>query len=291
MTLPLLFMAACLPLAGDGDRILPADLAGAEPAFAALPGDAMLGFRPAPGVRRRFSVAELGRLARRYGLEIEPKSEICLERPLRLLSAADLMPVLRASLALPEARIEIVDYSRYSVPRGLLEFPRTALRAPPLQQPQATTVWRGFIRFGRTQRFAVWARVRVLVRTGRVVAAETLGAGKPIAAAQLRSETYEGFPPRVAPLISIDQAVGRAPRRPISAGAVLTESGLENPYEVGRGDTVRVQVSRGEARLEMQGRAEAAGRRGQMIPVRNPSSGKRFPARVEGAGRVVVSSR
>ena len=291
MTLPVLFMAACLPLAGDADRIRPQDLAQAEPGFAALPAEAMLGFAPAPGVHRTFGVAELTRLAERYGLEVEPKSEICLERAVHTLAAADMAQVLQASLGLPDARLEILDYSRYAVPQGAVEFPRAGLLAPPPQQPQAAALWKGFVKYGSNRRFAIWARVRVVVRTGRVVAAETLSAGKPIQASQLRLESYEGFPPRVEPVSSLEAAVGKAPRRSVTAGTVLLPALLDSPYEVGRGETVRVEVSRGEAHLEMEGRAEAAGRRGQTIAVRNPSSGKRFPARVEGAGRVVVSDQ
>jgi flagella basal body P-ring formation protein FlgA len=248
----------------------------------------MLGFAPAPGTHRTFTPAELARLARKYELPVEPKAEICLQRPLYPLMPADMLPVMQASLALPGARIEIVEHSRYAVPEGAIEFPRAALSAPSAQQPQAATLWRGFVRYGENHRFAIWARVRVLAPMERVVAAETLAAGKPIQAAQVRLETCAGFPPRVAPVTALEQAVGRAPRRSIRAGTVLETGLLDAPYDVGRGDKVRVEVSRGEAHLEMEGRAEAAGRRGQTIPVRNPSSGKRFPARVESAGRVVV---
>src|SRR5690242_11732999 len=118
MTLPVLLLAACLPLTGDGDRIRPEDLARGEPGFAALPADAILGYSPAPGAHRTCSVAELGRLALRYGLTIEPKAEICLERSVRAITPADMLPVMRASLSLPEGRIEFVEYSRYPAPEG-----------------------------------------------------------------------------------------------------------------------------------------------------------------------------
>src|SRR5581483_10522048 len=107
------------------------------------------------------------------------------------------------------ARVEILELSRYPVPKGELEFPRAGLLAPPPAQPQAATLWKGSIRYGGNRRFAVWARVRVLVKMERVVAAEALRTDRPIEATQLRLETFEGFPPRTPPLDTIAQAVGR----------------------------------------------------------------------------------
>jgi flagella basal body P-ring formation protein FlgA len=132
--------------------------------------------------------------------------------------------------------------------------------------------------------------VRILVKSARVVAAEPLHAQHPIEASQLRLETYEGFPLRIPPLGDIAQAVGRIPRRSLAAGTALAPGDLDTPYDVARGDSVRVEVSHGEAHLELDGRAEASGRRGQTIPVLNPANGRKFSARVEGAGRVSVGT-
>jgi flagella basal body P-ring formation protein FlgA len=286
----ILLLAACLPLAGASDRITAADLARAEPGFSAVPPDTPMGYGPAPGTPRIFGVAELARQARRYGLDVEPKAEICVERPVEPLSPAAVLEAIQSSLGLPQARIEIVEQSRYPVPHGALEFPRTGLIAPSPAQPHAAALWRGAVRYAANRRFAIWARVRILARAQRVVAGEALPAGRPIEAAQLRLETYEGFPLRTEPLDSIGQAAGRVPRRSIARGAALSPGELDSPYEVSRGDTVRVGVWSGDAHLELNGRAEASGRRGQTIPVRNPANGKRFQARVEGAGRVEVGS-
>lgn len=249
-----------------------------------------MGYAPVPGTHRIFGVAELARQARRYGLDFEPKAEICLERPVEALSPSAVLEAIQSSLGLKGARIEIVEQSRYPVPHGTLEFPRAGLVPPSPSQPQAAVLWRGAVRYAANRRFGIWARVRILASAQRVVAAEALPAGRPIAAAQLRLETYEGFPLRTEPLDSIELAAGRVPRRSIARGAVLSPGDLEPPYEVLRGDAVHVEVSSGDAHLELNGRAEASGRRGQIIPVRNPANGKRFQARVEGAGQVEVGS-
>jgi flagella basal body P-ring formation protein FlgA len=287
----ILLLAACLPLTGDADRITAADLAAADPAFSALSPDTPMGLTPAPGTPRIFGVAELARQFRRYGLAIEPKAEICVERPVEPLSPAAVLETMQKSLGLPEARIEIVEQSRYPVPHGALEFPRTGLVAPPASQPQAAVLWRGSVRYAATRRFPVWARVRILARAERVIAVEALPAGRLIEAGQLRLETYEGFPLRTQPLDSIEKAAGRVPRHSIARGAALSAGEVEPPYEVSRGDAVRVGVSSGDAHLVLDGWAEASGRIGQTIPVRNPANGKRFRARVEGAGRVEVENR
>jgi flagella basal body P-ring formation protein FlgA len=288
MTFPSLLLAACLPLLSDGDRITAADLARAEPAFTALPADTPLGYAPAPGTHRTFGVAELARVAQRYGLALEPRAGICLERAVEPLAPAQLLEAIQVALGIPDARIEILDYSRHPVPQGRIEFFRTALAAPPPSQSQASALWTGAVRYGGNRRFAIWARVRILVQAQRVVAAQALPAGHPIEMRHLRLEDYEGFPPRVTALASMELAVGRAPRRSISAGTVLSSNQLAAPYEIARGAAVRVEVSSGDAHIEMEGRAESDGRAGQTIPIRNPANGKRFQARVEGPGKVVA---
>jgi flagella basal body P-ring formation protein FlgA len=236
-------------------------------------------------------VAELTRLANRYRLDFAPQADICVERPVESLPRAAVLEAMRRSLGLPEAIIDIVDQSRYPVPKGVLDFPRTSLVAPPSAEPQGAALWKGWVRYGANRRVAIWARVRISVQSEQVVAAESLPAGCPIETSQLRVETFAGFPLRRATLQRIEEAAGRVPRRSLAPGTALSPADLDAPYEVKRGDSVRVAVASGQAHLELEGRAEASGRRGQTIPVLNPASGKRFSARVDGAGRVEVGAQ
>ena len=288
MTAPTLVLGACLQLATGADRITAGDLARAEPAWAALAAETALAYAPSPGVRRTFAAAELQRLAARHGVSLVSPREICVEHMLEPLTPERLLPAMRAALALPEASIEIVEISRYPAPRGELEFPRAALAAPPASQPRSAVLWRGYVRYTAQRRFPIWARVRILARTQRVVATQPLAAGRAIASAALRVETYEGFPMRATAAASIDQVAGKAPRRTIPAGAPVSLDLLEDAREVSRGDTVAVEVASGAAHLQTEARAESDGRRGQTIALRNPSSGKRFAARVTGPGKVVI---
>jgi flagella basal body P-ring formation protein FlgA len=192
---------------------------------------------------------------------------------------------MRQALGIPEVRIEIVELSRYPVPRGDLEFTRASL--PPAAT--APVLWRGFVRYGSQHRFALWARVKVTVPSTRIVAIQNLPAGRRIEASQVRIEPTETFP-STQPAPSLDQVLSLVPRRSITAGAVLTQNLLDTPREVERGDVVAVEVHSGGARLALEGRAQNSGRRGDAIPIRNLDSGKSFSARVAGKDRVVLTT-
>jgi flagella basal body P-ring formation protein FlgA len=183
---------------------------------------------------------------------------------------------------LPEARIELIDYSRQPAPEGELEFPRAGLR----QGIGDGALWAGWIRYGGRHRFSIWVRLRVSITCTRVVAEADLPVGRPIGAAALRVETRAGFPRTVNAPPTVDDVVGRVPRRTIRAGTAIEAAWLDPAKAVARGDTVQVEVREGGAVLQIPGQAQASGMVGQTILVLNPMSKKRFSARIEGPGRV-----
>jgi flagella basal body P-ring formation protein FlgA len=280
--------ADCLRVAGE--RILARDVAAVIPAFAALPADEPLGFAPAPGARRVLTARELALLAERRGIKLEATGGLCVERAARRLDPEQVRAALEAALAASgtpaEARLEIVDFSRYAVPEGELEFARAALPAPP--RAGVAVIWRGWVRYVGNRSVAVWARVRLAVSGECVVATQNLGAGRPIEATQVRLERAEWFPFAEAPARDPGQVVGRLPRRWIRAGAPVVLSGLAAPNQVQRGQAIDVEVSSGATQLRFRGRAESGGNAGDAVMVRNPANGRRFAARVEGEGKVVV---
>ena len=127
---------------------------------------------------------------------------------------------------------------------------------------------------------------RVPVR--RVVAASDLRMGKPVPAEDVRVEDATDFPRRVAALTEVSKAVGKIPRHPIRAGAPLLANDLDEPNDVDRGQTVLVEVHSGAAVLKLEATAESSGRRGDMVLLRNTSSGRSFRAQVIEKGRVAV---
>jgi flagella basal body P-ring formation protein FlgA len=268
--------AACLAVGAGTDEILVRDLAPAFANSAGLPLDTPVALAPAPGVQRRFSIAELRRLALRLHLP-DPQREVCVERPVAPLDPARIVAAMQAQF--PEARIELLDHGRYPVPDGELEFPRAGLRG---------AMWHGFVRYAGRHRAAVWARVKVSIAAVRVVAVEDLRPGRPIDASMLKIETRDDLPAAEPSPATLADVAGKIPRRLIRVGTPIRSAWLAEPKAVVRGETVQVEVREGGALLQLDGQAQASGAIGQTIPVLNTMSKKRFQARVEAKGKVSV---
>lgn len=287
--------AACLEI--PGERILARDLVPALPGFSALPPELPVGFAPAPGARRIMTRQGLERLASQHGLGITAAAEICLERPMESLTQERVLAALRAALDeeprasagdLKEARLEVLDFSRYPVPRGELEFLRSGLAPPAATRLLAPRLWRGRVRYAGGRSYPVWARIRISVPGHQVVAVQNLAAGRPIEAAQVEIVTAELSPFSERPAGALEQVIGRLPRRSILSGSPLLPSALTAPKQVERGEMVSVEVFSGAAQLSFQAQAQSGGNAGDVIALRNPATGRRFPARVEGERKAVI---
>ena len=275
----------------EGERIFARDLAVAIPAFGALVPQLPVAFAPVPGSRRIMHASELVSLARRHSIELATVEDLCFEWPMQPLERAAAMEAMRASLDAPEATIEIVEMSRNPVPRGRIEFPRDRLGMPAAAGARAPVLWRGNVVYGGARRFAIWARVTVAARVVQVVAIESLRAGQPVEPRQLRLETSQGFPLPAKIAGSIEQVAGRLPLRPLSAGSPIHLDQLAAPFDVNRGDLVDVEVRSGAARLSFSGKAETAGRSGDVVAIRNEDTNRLFQARVNGKGKALVFAR
>jgi flagella basal body P-ring formation protein FlgA len=275
-----LLFVNCLAVTAASDRITASDLAPAFPGLESIPPDTPLAIAPAPGVARVFRGPELKNIARNFHLAT-PAGEICIERTVAPPDPARLLAAMQTTL--PDARIEILEFSRRPIPEGNLEFPRTGLREGP-----AAAFWNGNVRYGGNRLFSIWAKVAVWVKVQRVVAVTDLPVGASISADQIRVETRDEFPEPDHFPDSINQVAGQLVRIPIRAGTGISAAQLEAPKQVMSGETVTVDVWSGGAHLKLEARAESSGAHGQMIPVLNPVTQKRFWARVEGKGRVSV---
>jgi flagella basal body P-ring formation protein FlgA len=282
-------ISPCLMI--EGDAILARDLALAVPAFSALPPDTKIGYAPIPGVRRFFHASELRRIAQAHHIAFSPADTICFEHAMETLQPETVAQAMRQALGQPDAHIEIQELSRYPVPRGQVSFDRSTLpAAPSLENAAVPQLWRGVVQYGGDCRFAIWVRARILVRSIRIVATEDLPAGRPIEARQVRVEEYDAPPSNQPSPPALDKVIGKLPRQPIKASATITALQIEEPKDIERGDLVEVEVRSGGARLALEGRALADGRKGDMIPVRNTANAKSFSARVEDKGRVVLTA-
>lgn len=269
-----------------GDHIYASDLAALAPAFGAVPATAVFGYSPRPATRRGATAEELGRFARAHGISAEFDA-MCFVRAAAPPDTEAAAAAMRASLGSPEARIEIVEISRFPAPPGVLVFPRESLVEP---AAGGVAVWNGHVQYDGG-RFAIWVKARIAVPVTRLVAASALRPGQILAEGDVRVETAEDFPRRTQPLSNPADAVGKAARRAIAAGAAIPANALIEPNAVERGDTVMVEVRSGGAVLKLEAKAEAPGRRGDTIPLRNAASGKLFRARIEDKGRVALECR
>lgn len=274
-------LAGCLAVGAGHNQIQADDLAAAFPNWAAVPPETPLALAPAPGVQRVFRVSELRRLAERFDLSPVPDREICFTRAVSVYTAGRLLAAMQKEM--PAAHIELLDFSRQPAPAGELAFPLSGLRQSP-----SGGYWSGYVSYGGSHRFVLWARVKVKVAGARVVAVQDIKAGLPLDPAQFRVETREEVP-AAGFVTTIEDVAGKVARRTIPARTDLRAEWLEPAKVVLRGETVQVEAVHGGARLKLEGVAEASGAIGDIVPIQNPVSKQRFPARVEGKGKVVAT--
>jgi flagella basal body P-ring formation protein FlgA len=122
------------------------------------------------------------------------------------------------------------------------------------------------------------------------VAVESLKAGQPVKARQIRATMSACFPLSLKESAPLGDGAGMVPLRAIAAGAEVRPEWLTGANDVNRGDLVFVEVHSGAARLALTARALSGGRAGDTISVRNPESNKIFQARVTGKGTAIVEA-
>lgn len=285
----LLLLAFLQPVAChlvQSDWIRGRNLAEAVPALAALPPDVPIVLSPLPGQQRSFRIPDLRRIAVANHLDAAIGEEACFEWRVSVPDQLAMKAAMMTTLADRNPAIEIIESSLLPGPEGKMVFPLTSL-TPGSDKP---SMWKGYIQYGERKQFPVWARVRVTVKEQHVVAGSDLHAGDFLEPDQVKTEPYEGPVRHERYLLASTQAIGMLLRCPVSAGAPLLENMLEAPREVNRGDVVDAIVQTGGARLDVRAVAEASGRRGQIISVRNPRSGRSFHGRVTEKGTVEVVS-
>jgi flagella basal body P-ring formation protein FlgA len=265
----------------DSDRILGKDVAAASPVFAAISAQLEIGAAPLPGVQRVLRADELVRLAKQNGIVLDgPVNAVCFERSTEPLTVENLLPALRQALAIDNAKIEIIDFSHFGVPRGTFDFPKSGL--------MPNGLWRGRILYDQGHSMPVWVKARITVERTWVEAAEPLPTGKPIEASQLIVKTGPRFPIDTALMESLDALVGRRPVRTLSPGTPIMAAMLTIAHDVERGDLVAVEVKVGGAILDFDATAESSGRTGESILIKNPDNGHSFQAKIQDKGHVVV---
>jgi flagella basal body P-ring formation protein FlgA len=206
------------------------------------------------------------------------------------LEQDEINELLNRVLAIPAARIELLDFSRYPVPLGDLVFPRSGL-ALKLSAGGEPLLWKGYVVYGTGRHFSVWARVKINARLNRVIATDNLVTSAPVRADQVRIEMLDGMPDALAPAQSLDEVVGKLLLRPVRRGATVSLDDLSTALTVHRGDKVDVSFEASGMRLNFVAAAEMDGRYGDRIRLRNLQSNNIFEAEVSGKdqARVVLN--
>jgi flagella basal body P-ring formation protein FlgA len=269
----------------ETDAIYGRDLAAAEPAFASISPDAHVSRAPVPGMERVFGPPELRRLAREYG--VAPAvfvKNVCFVWPVEPLTSSAIEQALTKTLAGRQPQIKVISWSLGAAPRGELVFPMNGLSA----QSDKPAFWKGFVAYGDAKHFAIWANVRISIGETHLVLDTSLRAGEEADSAQMHAEAYRGPLQRAQAVTDMAQLDHLVAGRNLTAGVTLLTGMFEPPLDVERGELISVSVESGAAHIETQGVARQSGRRGEIISVVNPKSGRAYRARVDGKNSATV---
>jgi hypothetical protein len=150
--------STCLEIATD--RILARDLARVLPEFATVPGDAVFGLAPRPGIRRDIRRTELQSFANKWSIELGGSETVCVSGRLRTIDRNEVAAALEDSLSKLLGGghdTEVLAIANHPVPEGELVFPPTTWS----REGPGRIRWRGYVVSASGARYPVWAAVRV----------------------------------------------------------------------------------------------------------------------------------
>jgi flagella basal body P-ring formation protein FlgA len=282
--------AGCLAVSSD--KILARDVRDSWPFLQELDPDTTIAFAPRPGVQRILSARDLILIARERGLDLRGTivSSICVERVVRPISPEEMRAALLLAIGTTDVELEVIGFSPEALPPGDLEFKPVHLGRPSGENQGTPVIWRGLLRYDLQSSMPVWAKVKISVGCSLLVASEDIPAGTAIKAAQIKEVHGRQFPFLPLPIQSSQAVIGKIARRSIPSGQSFAPGALDEPTEISKGDTIRVSVLDGPARMSLDAVAQSSGKKGESILVHNPSSGKNFRAIVEERGKATVRS-
>jgi hypothetical protein len=221
--IPSLLAVAVSCVVVQGDRILMEDLAKAIPAFAAAPAAEVAGLAPAPRIRRTFPRREIERLAARYGIEVPSGASACFEGASELLTKTRVRQALDEALRGEKVSFTLLEFSRYPVPHGQLEF-----GPPPRSDTDQAVIWRGSLRYGVNRSVAVWARVRLVRPPLEVERGDAVEVEVRSGAALLRFDALAESGGRAGDLVFLRNPESRArfSARVVARGKVVVDANL-----------------------------------------------------------------
>ncbi|MCU1067707.1 flagellar basal body P-ring formation chaperone FlgA [Stenotrophomonas maltophilia] len=198
-------------------------------------------------------------------------------------SAADWQPVASIRTAalstLPagsEGEAQVADALRLAKCGGALQVQPTANTTVEVSCPDAGG-WRLFV------------PVKVRRNQTVLVLNRGIGTGETLTAADITTAQRDAARIAGAVLADPNAAIGRIARRPLQAGALLSNNDLVVQRLIKRGDNVALVSRRGSVEVRIAGRAMGDAGENERVSVENLSSRRIVQGTVDAAGDVIVA--
>ena len=256
--------------------------------------DRVLGPGPGAGGRIIVEAAQLGAIARQFGVDWRPVSSAdraVLDRPGRPLPRDDVLRAVRNALvangASDDCDIELPGFTPPLVPYEMNARPMVS----DLDYDASTGRFSAVLSVAGDQMDPLYIRL-----TGHVddtvelpIATARLRAGSVLRADDVRMARVHTAVVRGEVVRQPDEAIGMQVKRQILAGQPLLVNELTRPSMVLKGATVLMQLDSPGIALTAEGQAMEGGSIGERIRVLNPMSRAIVEAEVIGADRVRVA--
>ena len=138
------------------------------------------------------------------------------------------------------------------------------------------------------QRARCWVQVKFLVQRPVVVTTSFIEKGEEIEPTDVENRLMYIDPSKMGRILSFSEVVGKVATRRIEAGQIIEAGMVKRPILVRRGELVRFLLKEGCMEIEGVAKAMRSGSLGDIIELKNLSSGRIFSGEVIGRGRVMV---
>jgi flagella basal body P-ring formation protein FlgA len=247
---------------------------------------------PDPGTTSR--VAEAVRTHHVIGLQTNGIAEVAVTRASRAIGAGELETRIARALAghygLGDAKNLTLAFDREVRPLHF-EPNDTDLRIVRLHYDRRTARFDVSIELPGRSRQTTRLTGSVVESIEVAVLARALARGDVVKAADLVLERRAKSEGPADAIVTIEQAVGLAARRPLRAGHALRESELMKPELVHRNEMVTLVYEVPGILLTVRGKAMESGSVGDVVNVLNIQSKRTIQGTVSGPGRVTVTAR
>lgn len=269
----------------DHSSVTAGDLAAAIPAFGVISVNRHLVWAPAPGLTRWLKPDELQKLAASAGETVSTAAAICVQRKSVVFTEAQVVAALEERLPVG-SEVRVLDYCRLPMMSGQIRF-ETRPSVRPSGEKQRLH-WKGSV-VGDDRRTApFWATVQVRVKRRAVRATRQIPVNAILCRDDLLEATEDASTVEAGPSPSLSELVGKETTRKIEPQQLIKSSWLRVPQLIRRGQTVRVMVESGQAKLGLDARALSGGNRGDTLMVKNDENGRTLRAEVTGPGEAAI---